>query len=319
MNKLNITVVIPLYNKAQHILKTLNSVYQQQNPAYEVVVVNDGSTDNSLEVVKTFKTEKNLENLIIIDQDNAGVSAARNEGALLANSPFIAFLDADDLWLPLYLTKITSMIHQSPFADIFACKYQCKLGENNYKDAKIRLNHHQHIDGILVNYFECASQGDLPFIVSSSVIKRSSFKKFGMFPLNEPMGEDQALFSHIAIHGLIAYSTDIHVIYNLAAENRACINNIPKNELPFSKRLTATTELIPAVKYNSKYRKAILTFCAAHLCHLAKLNIKAMQFSRARALLADKRCWLKPKHKICLYLWSMVAQCKNSIQLKFSR
>ncbi|WP_372880102.1 glycosyltransferase family 2 protein [Psychromonas sp.] len=317
MSKSNISVIIPLYNKAAHISKTLNSIYQQQSHAFEVIVVNDGSTDNSLDIVQDYKAAHNLKNLTIINQPNSGVSIARNNGALAAKSPFVAFLDGDDIWLPLYLTQIQAMIDNYPGADMFACKYQCQTAHNAYKDAKIKLTERQHSEGIFADYFVCAGQGDLPFITSTVTIKRSSFIKFGMFPVNEAMGEDQALFSQVAIHGRIAYSPDIHVVYNLAADNRACISNIPSAELPFSRRLTEKTEQLPAIKHNEKQKKAILTYCAAHLCHIAKLNIQAEQFKQARALLADKRCWLKPKHKIGLYLWSLMAQGKNLVGVAF--
>lgn len=317
MNKLAISVIIPLYNKEQHIAQTLDSVYQQQDKSYEVIVINDGSTDNSLGIVEGYKQQHKLSNLRIINQKNQGVSAARNNAVLAAKGDFVAFLDADDVWLPLYLTQTIKLINKYPFADIFACRYQYKNSDNCYQDARIKLNRKQQLEGIFEGYFDCASKGDLPFVVSSVTMNRNSFIHFGMFPVNEPMGEDQALFTHVAIHGLIAYSPNIHVIYNLGATNRACVSNIPSDELPFSRRLTQTTKQVLAIKHNQKQNKAILTFCAAHLCHLAKLNIRATQFEQARVILSDKRCWLKPKHKIALYIWSIVAQCQKSIKLCF--
>ncbi len=310
MNKLNISVIIPLYNKAVNISNTLDSIYRQQSRAFEVIVVNDGSTDNSLEIVRDYQADRNLENLIIIDQPNQGVSAARNNGVLAAKSPFVAFLDADDTWLPLYLTTIKTMIAKYPDADMFACKYQCQTAADEFTDAKIKLGTAQHTEGLFDEFFACASRGDLPFITSTVTIKRSTFIQLGMFPVNEPMGEDQALFSQVALHGRIAYSPNIHVIYNLDADNRACINNIPGTELPFSRRLTKKTQQLLTIKQSQKQH--ILAYCAAHLCHIARLNIQAAQFKQARALLADPRCWLKPQHKIALYLWSWIAQCKNS-------
>ncbi len=315
MSKLNISVIIPLYNKANDIQATLDSVYQQQDQPLEVIVINDGSTDDSLRIVEQYKFRNKHSNLVIVSQKNAGVSIARNRGVQTAKGKFIAFIDADDFWLPLYLTHMQSLIDNSPYADMFACRYQYKINQDEYRDAKIHLNKEQQHDGIFTDFFNCASQGDLPFVVSSVTMKRESFIKFGMFPVNEPMGEDQGLFTHIAIHGLIAYSPDIHVIYNLAADNRACVNNIPQAELPFSQRLTQSTKYVFAIKHNPKQKKAILTYCAAHLCHIAKLNINAMQFSNARSLLADKRCWLKPKHKVGLYLWSFAAQFKHRMSM----
>jgi len=88
------SVVIPLYNKERSVKNTIESVLNQTFQDFEVIVVNDGSTDNSLEVVKSFNDER----IRIINQKNSGVSSARNRGIKEAKYEWIAFLDADDLW-----------------------------------------------------------------------------------------------------------------------------------------------------------------------------------------------------------------------------
>lgn len=89
-----ISVVIPLYNKDKQIAKTLYSVLKQTYPNFEVIVVNDGSTDNSLSEVSKISDSR----IRLICQENKGVSAARNRGIQEAKSDYIAFLDADDEW-----------------------------------------------------------------------------------------------------------------------------------------------------------------------------------------------------------------------------
>ena len=90
----SISVVIPAYNAAEHISRTIYSVAGQTFPAKEIIVIDDGSTDSTSEVVKSFG-----EKVQYIYQQNAGVSAARNAGIEAATSEWIAFLDADDLWI----------------------------------------------------------------------------------------------------------------------------------------------------------------------------------------------------------------------------
>ena len=96
------SVVIPLYNKEHYIASTLRSVLAQTYPDYEVIVVDDGSTDHSLQACKTVQSDK----IRIVQQANQGVSAARNKGIELAAGEYICFLDADDTWHPDYLQNI---------------------------------------------------------------------------------------------------------------------------------------------------------------------------------------------------------------------
>lgn len=86
------SVVIPLYNKEHYIASTLRSVLAQTYPDYEVIVVDDGSTDHSLQACKEVRSDK----IRVVQQVNQGVSAARNKGIELAAGEYICFLDADD-------------------------------------------------------------------------------------------------------------------------------------------------------------------------------------------------------------------------------
>lgn len=92
-----ISVIIPLYNKAHTIVNTLNTVLNQTYHDFEVVIVNDGSTDNGVEVIKQNFNDLRIR---IINQKNAGVSAARNRGIQESRGKWISFLDADDEWMP---------------------------------------------------------------------------------------------------------------------------------------------------------------------------------------------------------------------------
>lgn len=94
-----ISVIVPSYNCARYIAAALDSALNQDYPNKEILVVDDGSTDNSLEVLQTFGNR-----IRVIQQSNAGAAVARNTGMQAAQGAFIAFLDADDLWLPGKLT-----------------------------------------------------------------------------------------------------------------------------------------------------------------------------------------------------------------------
>jgi glycosyltransferase involved in cell wall biosynthesis len=303
MNKPKFTVVIPLYNKAKHIIRTLNSIANQKYPAMEIIIVDDGSTDEGTSLVE----KANIANLRLIKQKNKGVSAARNRGIEEARYEYVAFLDADDVWLPLYLDEISGLITKFPQAEFYATSYQIVEENERYTDARI----HQFTDdptGVLIeDYFDISSRGDLPFTMSSITVKRNLFGIIGGFPEGEPIGEDQDLFCRAAMATRIAYSINIHSLYHKDAQNQASKTNVPEIECPFSERVTSNAKTIVE---NNAEKQNMLRYSAAHLCHLAKLNILSHRYTQARKLLADPRCKLKPKHLVGLYIFSWVKQAQ---------
>ena len=114
------SIVIPLYNKANFILATLKSVSDQTFENYEIIVINDGSTDESLSKIEALKLPK----LSIHNKENKGLSAARNRGVTLARWQYVALLDADDIWKPTYLKSMFKLIENYPNHQIFGCTYK---------------------------------------------------------------------------------------------------------------------------------------------------------------------------------------------------
>ena len=108
-----ISVIIPLYNKEKSITDTVNSVLNQTFKDFELIIVNDGSKDNSLSVVNQF-TDKRVK---IIDKPNGGVSTARNAGMKRAEGEYIALLDSDDEWLPHKLERQIEVLNENPHID----------------------------------------------------------------------------------------------------------------------------------------------------------------------------------------------------------
>lgn len=113
------SVIIPLYNKEDCILKTLDSVLNQSYNDFEIVVVDDGSTDHSLSMVRTVMDDR----LRVVSQPNAGPSSARNRGIQEVKGKYIAFLDADDIWSQDYLLEMSRLITDYPDAVIYGFNY----------------------------------------------------------------------------------------------------------------------------------------------------------------------------------------------------
>ncbi|BDX08256.1 glycosyltransferase family 2 protein [Planctobacterium marinum] len=304
MNNQNFSVVIPLYNKANHILDAIASIKAQSVPADEIIIIDDGSSDNGVAIVE----QANIADVRIIRQANQGVSVARNNGIKAARNQYVAFLDADDTWLPFFLEEMQLLIAKFPQCKFFASRYQCIDGDK-YVDAKINLEGLDPQGVLLSNYFEVAASGDLPFMISSAVIEKSLVDSIGGFPPGERIGEDQDFFARAAMYGPIAYSPNIHLMYRRDAENSATSTWVPEQECPFSERLKHQV-----ARLNQKVvAQQVNKYSAAHLCHLAKLNIYKGRFRSARKLLADTRCNLKAKHKWGLLTLSYLKQAQYSL------
>ncbi len=112
-----VTVVVPLYNKARYITRTLESVASQSIRDFEVIVIDDGSTDCGAAIVRSFGDPR----FRVISQANAGPGAARNRGLLQAGAPYVAFLDADDRWLPNFLEQNLALLERYPRAAAASC------------------------------------------------------------------------------------------------------------------------------------------------------------------------------------------------------
>jgi glycosyltransferase involved in cell wall biosynthesis len=114
---MKISVIIPLYNSEKTIVETLNSVKNQSLLPYEIIIVNDGSTDQSREIVEEFAMSNKDLNIVLVNKENGGVSSARNMGMRRANGDWIALLDSDDEWLPDKLKRQVEVINSNAKID----------------------------------------------------------------------------------------------------------------------------------------------------------------------------------------------------------
>ncbi len=137
------SVVIPLYNKEKRVKNTIESVLNQTFQDFEVIVVNDGSTDNSLEVVKSFNDER----IRIINQKNSGVSSARNRGIKEAKYEWIAFLDADDLWDHNKLEMVAEVIDKEKNVNWIITGYT--LLKNEKRSVKLIYNKNRKLENVI--------------------------------------------------------------------------------------------------------------------------------------------------------------------------
>lgn len=115
-----VSIIIPLYNGAATIVRTLDSVKNQTYKDFEIIIVNDGSIDNSAKVVEEYKNKNSGLKITFINKNNGGVSSARNEGMKTSKGELIAFLDSDDEWLPPKLEKQLNVFKKNTSIDFLA-------------------------------------------------------------------------------------------------------------------------------------------------------------------------------------------------------
>lgn len=204
-----ISVVIPLYNKEQYITSTIDSVLAQSFQDFEIVIVNDGSTDRSVAKVEAFDDNR----IRLIQQDNAGVSAARNNGIEQAKYEWIALLDGDDIWKPDYLQTQWDMHIKYPECDVCVTNYEFMDHMGNVTPTKINKLPFKDVDGVLTNYFEVASCSHPPIWTSAIMAKQEAIQSVGGFPLGVKSGEDLLTWARLAVRYQIAYSRLVFTRY----------------------------------------------------------------------------------------------------------
>ena len=167
-----ISVIIPLYNKEVYIKETIESVLNQTFQSFEIIVVNDGSNDGGPAIVNAFNDER----IKLISTANGGVSSARNIGVAKSNYEFVAFLDADDKWLPNHLENINNLIVlYGKVADVFVTNYARK-----YPNGKILPNRTESElpTGVVKNFFQVYFKKVL-IHTSCVCIRKSVFDNLG--------------------------------------------------------------------------------------------------------------------------------------------
>lgn len=249
------SVIIPLYNKAPYIRKALESVFAQTYTDYELIVVDDGSSDNSLAIAKQCITDRCAVDrhdgcrsalpVEIIEQANSGVSAARNNGVATSSGEYIAFLDADDWWEPTFLEKMAKLIEDYPEAGLYASNYIY------YKPGKT----HVAINNIATGYFNYPKAyyegGAMPVTSISVAIPRNVYDVMGGFPLGIKLGEDFLLWAKITMQYKVAFLNEPLAWYNndVPATLRATRNlHQPEHHMLFN--LEAYLQLLPEGKRN---------------------------------------------------------------------
>lgn len=251
------SVVISVYNKEKYIADTLKSVLAQTFTDFEVVILNDGSTDNSEAEILKFNDPR----IRYFSQENKGASAARNFTVQQAKTEYIALMDADDYWYPFYLAEQDRLTNEFPEESVFATateiKRNGKIFKNSYSLSTIANN------AIIVDYFE-ASQLDSVLLSISTVLKKEVFENVGWYDLKIKSGEDTDLYVRIGLKYKVVFSPKVCAIY--VVRKNSLFKSVKKLEEK------ANFEAYEVFEKDNPALKKFLDLNRYSLCILAKME-----------------------------------------------
>ncbi|TBN05625.1 glycosyltransferase family 2 protein [Hyunsoonleella flava] len=207
------SVVIPLYNKEEQIENTLKNVLNQSFSDFEVIIVNDGSTDKSLQTAASVSDSR----IQIYSQKNAGASSARNLGITKSSSKYIALLDADDTWYPNHLEEHHKSIIRFTDGDLFCNAYALKLSASHIENAtyNIETKNEPHI---ITDYFKASTIHPIGW-TSALVIKKSAFDAIGGFNDTIISGQDLDLLIRFGLKKTVVFNPTITCYYDKTVQN----------------------------------------------------------------------------------------------------
>lgn len=198
MEAIRFSVIVPLYNKGPYVKKALGSILSQTFRNFELIVIDDGSIDDSLSTAKSVLEGCNLR-YQLIHQDNSGVSTARNNGVSVSRGEYVCFLDADDWWDPSFLERMDVLIRDYPDAGIYGTNYY-------YVKSGIERICVQGAETGYIDYCKVYAEGlKMPLWTGAVSLSRRIFDEMGGFRPHLKLGEDFDLWIQIVLKYRVAF------------------------------------------------------------------------------------------------------------------
>lgn len=247
------SVIIPLYNKAPYVAKAIRSVLSQTFTDCELIIVDDGSSDNSAGIA--LQTIEGHGNCQLLRQENAGVSMARNNGVAASHGDYLCFLDADDWWDSRFLEDMSQLITEFPEAGIYGTNYTI-VNETKHKTRFARIGVEGGFEKGYINYCKAyASTMYMPLWTGAVCIPKKVFDEMGGFPLGISLGEDFLLWIHIALKHKVAFLNKPLAFYNQDVDSAN--RGVGRLHHPHEHMLWNLTDLEPMEKTDHDYKQLI--------------------------------------------------------------
>ena len=221
------SIIIPVYNKEKFVKNTLDTVLNQTFQNYEVIVVNDGSTDNSLEILRSINDPR----LKIFSQENQGAAASRNKGMEKATASYFCFLDADDSWKTDHLAVLAGAIMKFPDAKMFCSRYVTQINHNTFIKNNF-LDIADDYEGYIDDFFK-SSYINRVALTSAVCIHKSVFEELGGFNNTTCSTEDLEYWIKIALAYKVVITAKTTMVYNFVTDNASLSKiHITKKTVP---------------------------------------------------------------------------------------
>lgn len=299
MDTPRISVVIPLYNKAAYVQRAIESVLAQGEGVLEVVVVDDGSTDDSVAKVEVLHNPK----IRLVKKANGGPSSTRNRGVEEARGEFVAFLDADDVYLPGFMDEIICLMRLFPDAILYATSYTRVWSDGKRQDALLPRIIKKNKPQILEQLFCAFSRSSVFSISSSACVRRQAMVGQNIyFPLGENVGEDQDVIFRLAEKGAIAFSPRYLAEYTQGVTN-SLYSVLPDYLPPCYLRLAERMKL---KSFPANQRKGAARLLSVSYLNVARTKIEHGKRKCAMRILFHPRAfchwtyWIRTLVRFCL-------------------
>jgi glycosyltransferase involved in cell wall biosynthesis len=284
--------MIPTYNREYTIARAIDSVLNQEYASSEIIVVDDGSNDNTRKILEAYG-----EKIRYVYQENAGVSAARNRGVNEAKYEWIAFLDSDDYWLPHHLQNIVDAMKAT---DSKASLYfsDTMLTPDNSESSLWNFCGFKMTDPFLFenDAGEWAFMRRQPMMLQSSIIRRKAYFEVGALPRNMIVAEDTLLFYKLTLRYPACAVRGYGTIMTSDGSERLTRTYDENNSAYWHSLIQLYRELISnEMKISVKYRK-ILNYYLSH----AYICFGRIHLRKRRFLMASRNfltgAWVSPVH-----------------------
>lgn len=299
------SVIIPSYNKAAAIGHAIESVLNQTFQDFELIVVDNNSTDGSMAILRKIQSNK----FICYQEPQQGVSYARNTGWNKANGEYICFLDADDTYEPQNLEKLNQLIELYPNAGIYANRYKMVAMDGSTKMQSINaawLNGNQYV---LNNFFEAFVAKQLPVNTNTVCVSKRLLTKHLGFDPRLTVGEDIDLWARLFVDAPVIIGDYIGSTYYLNSENRSIEKLHLQSYQLLLKKFDDLFKFHPNLK---PHKHAFDAFIGYMVFGIAFACIKAGNTVDAKRWLADTRLLAYPKKK-SIALLQVMKHLPNSI------
>jgi len=279
-----ISIIIPLFNKEHYVKLTLDSVLSQTYHNFEVIIVNDGSTDKSIEIVNGFLDER----IRLINQKNQGVSVARNHGIKEAKGDFVTFIDSDDTWTVDYLETMMKLVSEYPDYSVFCTAQQNRLIDTLPQGVSI---------------IEDACLYDYIFATGCVLLKKEVLDKIGGYKEGIQLGEDRDFWLRISCYYKTVFLNKETLCHPLETENNLSRIVDPMKSFPYWEWY----------KYNYPNRHSLYYYTTIMIIEIIKALISQERYNEAIKILTKCKGHTALIHRIKLFCTSITGILKKKL------